>query len=238
MSNTLYIYHHLGLGDHFDCNGMVRYILKAFNFDNIGVFCKSNYFSMVDFMYRDNDNIDVIEVDKDNEIRDVYNFISKNNCASNLLKVGHEHYHCLSEEEKKSKNCWEIFYEQVNIPYEVRYDYFYVERDRLEEQRVMKKLNPHGKDFVFTHDDPSRGFILDKSHILDKSLHIVENDVSENIFYLLSVVEQAKEIHCMESSFKTLVDIYGVQENMFFHNFRNHPLGGRSNPNWKTITYD
>ena len=237
MNETLYIYHHLGLGDHFDCNGMVRYMLETSGFDSVGVFCKSNYFAMVDYMYRDTDKIKVIEVDKDNEVQDVYKFILDNGVERNLLKVGYEYYHCLPEKEKASKNCWEIFYEQVEVPYEVRHTYFHVERDQTEEQRVMQKLNPEGRDFVFTHDDPSRGFILDKSHILDSNLHVIENDVSENIFHLLSVVEQAKEIHCMESSFKTLIDIYAKQENIFFHDFRNHPLGGRSNPNWKVISY-
>ena len=55
----LCIHHHLGLGDHFDMNGMVRNYLKEFN--KIYVFSKSSYYSMIEYMYRDNDNIIVIE---------------------------------------------------------------------------------------------------------------------------------------------------------------------------------
>jgi len=42
----------------------------------------------------------------------------------------------------------------------------------------------------------------------------------------------------MESSFKTLVDLYCKQEKLFFHDFRGHPLGSQSNKNWKTIKYE
>ena len=55
----LYIHHHLGLGDHLDCNGMVRYILEHSDHDQVYVFSKSNYFSMIEYMYRDTDKIRV-----------------------------------------------------------------------------------------------------------------------------------------------------------------------------------
>ena len=88
------------------------------------------------------------------------------------------------------------------------------------------------------HDDKDRGFILDKSHIQNKDLHIIENDTSENIFHFISILEEAEEVHCMESSFKTLVDIYCDQEKLFFHDFRGHPLGSNSNKNWKVVKYE
>ena len=38
------IYHHLGLGDHFNCNGLVRYLYKKYStkFINNEEFTKSN----------------------------------------------------------------------------------------------------------------------------------------------------------------------------------------------------
>ena len=58
----LCIHHHLGLGDHLDCNGMVRYFLKNGPFDKVHVFSKSNYYDMIEYMYRDEKNIVVINV--------------------------------------------------------------------------------------------------------------------------------------------------------------------------------
>ena len=31
MNNEVYIYHHLGLGDHFHCNGVVRFLINEKN---------------------------------------------------------------------------------------------------------------------------------------------------------------------------------------------------------------
>ena len=62
MKKNLYIHHHLGLGDHFDCNGMVRYILEKTPFEEVRVFCKDINFSLVKEMYEDNKNIEVISL--------------------------------------------------------------------------------------------------------------------------------------------------------------------------------
>ena len=226
---------HLGLGDHFDCNGMVRYILEKEKYTKVIVFCKDSYFDLVEHMYRDNPNIGVIKIDRFKEYDEVAN--TMNNCDplnNDFLVVGHQFY----DHSSKGKNCWEVFYDQLKVPYSVRKDFFHVERDTEGEQNLMSKLNPENKSFVFVHDDKDRGFNLDKKHILDKELHVIENDVSENIFHFIKILEEAKEIHCMESSFKTLVDLYCEQENLFFHDFRGHPLGSKSNKNWKTIKYE
>ena len=235
IKNNLFIHHHLGLGDQFDCNGMVRYIQKEWGYNSVSVFCKDNYYEIVDYMYRDNDNIKVIKVDRFKEYEDVKKCLSEQGEDNDgLLVVGHQYY----DHQAEGKNCWEIFYDQVSISYEVRKSYFYVKEDPEEERKLLKKLNPENLPFAFVHDDKDRGFILDKSHIQNKDLHIIENDTSENIFHFISILEEAEEVHCMESSFKTLVDIYCDQEKLFFHDFRGHPLGSNSNKNWKVIKYE
>ncbi len=253
----LYIHHHLGLGDHFDCNGMVRYILEKTSFDKVGVFCKDVNFYLIQRMYEDDKNIEVISLKSDpnlygqfdaneysqvkaiidentvfcSSLSDILKYGEKSNTA--LLVVGHDFYQPV-----KDKNCWEIFYDQVGIPYEVRKDYFYIERDSKQEENLLKKKNPNGESFIFIHDDKSRGFEINRKHLLNDKLLVIENDVSENIFNFIGVIKKAEEVHCMESSFKTLVDIYCDQNKLFFHDFRGHPLGSKSNKNWKTIKYE
>ena len=257
MKEKLYVHHHLGLGDHFDCNGMVRYILKESLFDKVAVFCKDSNFSMVEQMYRDNENIETIQLKSDpnlhgkfdsNEYSQVREIVGgKAVLASSfpqiinsdekdqqaLLVVGHDFYRGV-----EGKNCWEIFYDQVNLPCEVRKDYFYIERDIKEESRVFDKKNPNREPFIFIHEDKDRGFAIDRKHLMNKNCLVVENDISENIFSFIKILEEAEEIHCMESSFKTLIDVYCEQENLFFHDFRGHPLGSKSNKSWKTIKYE
>ena len=233
----LYIHHHLGLGDHFDCNGMVRWILEKQQWDKLYVFAKSNYFSMIEYMYRDTDDIEVVMVDKNNEYEDVKRICSEN--KADTLVVGHQFYPGKQAELLYNKNCWELFYDQLRIPYDVRYNYFYFKRDEQEEERVFKKLNPDSEPYIFIHEDASRGFTLNRDHFLDPNLKVIENDVSENIFHFIKIIENAQEVHCMESSFKTLIDFYCKQPNLFYHDMRdNQPLGGNSSKNWKVISYD
>ena len=235
MKDNLFIHHHLGLGDHFDCNGMVRHIQEKSGYNQVSIFSKDNYYDMVDYMYRDNTKIKVIKIDKNKEYEEVAKAIRGCDPDKNdFLVVGHHNY----DHTAKGKNCWEIFYDQINIPYSVRKSFFHLERDRDAEEKLLQKLNPKNLPFAFVHDDKDRGFVLDKSHIENKDLHIIENDTSENIFHFIGILEKAEEVHCMESSFKTLVDLYCKQEKLFFHDFRGHPLGSKSNKNWKIIKYE
>ena len=64
------------------------------------------------------------------------------------------------------------------MPYDVRTSMFYVKRNKTDEDILLNKLNPSGGKFIFVHDDKSRGFEVERSHFIDKSLLVVENDVS------------------------------------------------------------
>jgi hypothetical protein len=234
---SLCIHHHLGLGDHFDCNGMVRYILKESEFDEVHIFSKHQYWEMIEYMYRDNDKIIVVKIDGNkDEYEQVAEYANSGKC-SHFLRVGHEFYP-FEEEEKYDKNCWEFFYDQVKIPYEVRTDMFYVERDTKEEERVLSKLNPNNEKFIFVHDDESRGFKVDRKHILNPDLLVIENDITENALHFFLILEKAEEIHCMESSFKSLIDLYAQTDHIFYHDFRNQPLGNYTTKKWSIIKYD
>lgn len=234
MIKELCIHHHLGVGDHFDCNGMVRYILKNFDFSKVYVFSKSNYFNMIEYMYRDEDCIEVVKIDKNlNEDEQVKLFLEGMPKDSiHFIRVGFENYPI---NQSANKNCWEYFYDQVQIPYSARTDYFYVERDEEEESKLLEELNPEHKPYIFVHDDPERGMVLDR---LDpKDFHVIKNDNTKNIFHFTKILENAKEIHCMESSFKSLIDIYAKTADLYYHDFRGHPLGEHTNREWEIVKY-
>jgi hypothetical protein len=68
-----YIYHHLGLGDHIICNGLVRSLIKST--ENYKMFVKPHNLVTVSFMYKDLKNLSFLVGD------DSYsnNFIRNNN---------------------------------------------------------------------------------------------------------------------------------------------------------------
>lgn len=235
INRQLCIHHHLGLGDHFDCHGMVRYMLKNFDFEKVYVFSKSNYFNMIEYMYKDEDNIEVVKIDKDlNEYEQVNSFL-KDKPSLHFLRVGFDKYPA-GREVLDNKNCWEYFYEQVQIPHSIRTDYFYVERDKDAENELFKELNPENKPYIFVHDDPDRGYEIDMTK-LTNDYHVIRNNNTKNIFHFIKVLEDAQEIHCMESSFKSLIDFYAKTADLYYHDFRGHPLGEKTNRDWTVVEY-
>lgn len=231
------IHHHLGLGDHIDLNGMIRFYLMIKKYNRINLFVKSTYYDMIKYMYSDEDRINLIKIDPNlNEDLQVFEYM-KNHKKIELLRIGFEKYPH-GRELLDNKNCWEYFYEQMNVPYEVKISCFYIDRNMEEEERVFSKLNPNNEPYIFVHDDPEKGYVVDTSNIMDKNLKILRNDKNENLFYFIKILENAKEIHCMESSFKSLIEIYSRTDKLFFHDFRGHPLGEKTNKKWRIINYD
>ena len=90
MSKDVFIYHHLGLGDHFHCNGVVRFLIQKKHLNkNIKLFAKKKYSEMVKFMYRDIENLEIVPISNDEkkEEDDVNSHISQNDIVE---KIGFE----------------------------------------------------------------------------------------------------------------------------------------------------
>ena len=75
--NEIFIYHHLGLGDHIMLNGFVRSVAESY--DRTWLFAKpGNNTKNVRRMYQDNSQINIIPLD-DSGARDYMKIFSKKN---------------------------------------------------------------------------------------------------------------------------------------------------------------
>ena len=216
------IYHHLGLGDAIECNGMVRFFAEKY--DIVDVFAKSVNYDACVIMYRDDDGILVNEIDGKNEYREVGKFLESYD--GEVLVAGHQNYfNNLDFFSRLKYGPGQSFYHIANVPWKYRNEKFYFQRDLGEEKRVLDKLNPLGENFVFVHDDPKRGYIIP----LKSEHNIIKNDPTEIFFSMLGVLEAAAEVHCMSSSFLCLIDCLGAKINIkkkFLHKqVRNIDLG-------------
>lgn len=218
------IYHHLGLGDAIECNGMVRHYAETY--DLVDIFAKKQYFDSCKFMYRDNNKININKIDGSREYAEVNDFLRS--YTGEILIPGHQNYFGnLSLFTSLDYGPGRSFYHIAGLPWKYRNKKFYFERDYKQESRVLKKLNPSGKEFVFVHDDPKRGFFINLK--LKKDYKIIKNDPSESFFNMLGVLEAAEEVHCMSSSFFCLIDCLDDKINIrkkFLHKLvRNVDLG-------------
>jgi hypothetical protein len=219
--NELYIYHHLGLGDHVSCHGIVRHYCEIK--DKINLFVKPHNYQNVKRMYKDIKNLNLIQGD-DNFVNQ---YISQNNISKNLLKIGFEKLNDFENIEYQ-------FYKLSELPIEFKISKFFVERDYEIEKKIFNELNLKPKEYIFLHDG---GFQI-KEELLSKNLKIVKPE-GYGLLDWMYVIENASEIHCIDSSFICLVDCMNTG-NIPLNNHRyvrNYPenIKLHSNKNWNYI---
>ena len=206
-----YIYQHLGLGDSIVCNALIRNIVK--NNDNYTLFVKPENRASIEFMFKDLKNLFFIEGD---------DFFA-NNFLNNIDEKDIYVIGFMYGEYKKwndfSKNFETVFYEQHNLDIQKKWDDFKCERDHKKELEIYNhfNLNKTG-DYIFVHDD-SR-FNIDPSKIKSE-LRIIKPIVglTKNIFDYCMVIENAKEVHAIESSFAFIIDQMNLNDFFIIHRY-------------------
>jgi hypothetical protein len=200
MIQEIYIYHHLGLGDHIICNAIVRNY--ANKYDKIYLFVKQHNYESVKFMYKDLHNINFLIGDDNFAEKTILN-------KKNIIKIGFDK---LNRNIKFDKS----FYNQLGLNFNKRWEDFYFERNLEKELDLFKLYSVEENNYIFLHDDYDRNF---KIPIINKSIQIInpKKKLTNNIFDYCYLIENAKEIHCIDSSFKILADSINLKTNILFY---------------------
>lgn len=196
------ILHHLGLGDHIICNGMVRNICKN-NHDMHHLFCKPHNEDSVRFMFEDLNNLEIhIGYDED-----AFNFAKKNEHID-IFEVG------FSKLKSNSEIAFdEQFYQHAKMKFSVRWDDFYCNlKSRMANQKEVfkhfkEKYDIKPKNYAFVHEDPSRNLNINYERV-SKDLKIVKPELglTDNIFDYYMLINMSAEVHCIDSSFKHVTE--------------------------------
>lgn len=203
-----YIYTHLGLGDHIICNGLVRSLINEN--EVYCLFVKSHNRNTVEFMFRDLNNIKYIEGDDDF----VHNHIKNNSITNDNLIIAGFYNH------PNANDFAESFYLQNNLPISYRWDKFYVKRDVNKEKEIFDFFNVKEDNYIFIHDDVSRGFLVDEDLIKNKDLPIIRPIIglTTNVFDYCYLMENSKESHFIDSSFRLIFDCMLLRNhNIYYH---------------------
>ena len=224
-------YTHLGLGDHIVCNGLLNYFSESF--DKIYLPVKSRDINNINYLYKDNQKIEVFKIEHSSEVEDINSFAKKNNLIT--LKVGF----------KKRKPPFNLsFYDQFGLPYSYSISKFRVPRDIKKE----KSLYQHLKDvykvkdrYQVVHNQSSYGKVsLQVNNELPTIFIEKETDLYKNIFLYSKVIKNATEIHCLDSSFLHLVERVETDAELIFHNIKKDGQRGADVhlvKNWKIVNY-
>ena len=227
-----YIYQHTKLGDMILCNGLIRCLLsKIKKKEKIYLFCRKQNLKSVRFLYRDEKRIKLIPIDTNPYLKDqkmlinyehyrIDNYIEKirKNTKIKYIKIGFEHYHRIKNLNPDKKNPWPcdiVFYKQFNLPFKYRFNKSYWKRDLKKEKSLFNRLVGKDKNYVFIHDDASRNLNINNKNI-DPNFKIIRNDTNELIFNFGLILENAKEIHIMESSFRQIIEVLNIRTKKLF----------------------
>ena len=214
------------------CNGLIRYLLKKkYRKNKIYIFCRSRHLKSVNFMYRDQKRIKIIPFNENPYLNDekllakyetykVRKIIEKVKLKKkiNFISIGFENYHKTKELNPDKSFPWPcdiVFYKQFNIPFKYRFLNSYWKRDFKKEKKLFKKLVGINQPYAFVHDNKDRNFIIDDRNI-SPNLKIIRNDIKEIIFNFGLILERAKEIHIMESSFRQIIEVLNTKNTKLY----------------------
>jgi hypothetical protein len=218
-----YIYHHLGLGDHIVCNGLVRSLIT--DDESFSIFVKEHNYPTVKFMYRDIPNLNCI-VGNDFLVEDL---LRKGEISQyDIIKSGFGGH-------PEAKSFDECFYLHLNVPFEKRWDSFKVSRDINSEIEIFKKFNISEKNYIFIHDD-GRFPINIKKINNPHNLPIIKcsHGLTENIFDFCYTIENAFSFHSIESSLQFMVDSLNLSDDNNVHRYA-RPLPPWEIPKYRTV---
>src|ERR1700722_18078816 len=102
MQSEIYIHHHLGLGDHFMCHGIVKDYLR--HYDKVFVFCKPRNETSISFMYNSFPQIKVLPFDDDDAVK----YIKEHNITA-YTRIGHENLR------RNAPTLEDAFYSQAGV---------------------------------------------------------------------------------------------------------------------------
>jgi hypothetical protein len=197
-----YIHTHLGLGDHFNTNGLIRHYCEIY--DEVTTFAKHHYFEQVKFMYRDLPNLLVVSIGGDGQAQQYV--IEKGGYPHDYIRVGHEKL------SRDYKTFDESFYAGENLPFEYKWSKFFLSRDFEKETEVYNELNPENEPYIFCHS-------VDINRVR-QDLKIINNDSRFLVTDFIKILENAEEVHVMQSSFKDLICCIKLDKpKCFLHNY-------------------
>lgn len=221
---TLLLLHHFGLGDHFMVHGIVREYCKRYT--HVTIFSLPHNYASVSFMFRDLTNLTILKGDE----AFARDYIRRNESAPPAEKYDEIKILGFEFLRRSGTPLEQQFYDLAGVDLAKKWDSFYVERDSAREQALFEKVAPK-REYIFLHEDTSRDFTINRKK-LPKHLPIYTADptLTDNAFDYCLLIEKAKEIHVIDSSFMFMIDCLAYSapgQKLVVHRY------ARPNPQWK-----
>jgi hypothetical protein len=214
MRKVLFILPHQGLGDLLICNGIFREAAKERKLVLIAV--KKSNARQVKVMLQDVTNIRLLSFPDhfESRISLLASFVSQLNF--DILKLGHYGSNFIPDGVRFDQS----FYNQAGVSHELRWDGFFIPRD-IKKELLLYSILVCDQPYAFLHEDRTRGMVINRD-LISSDCIIVEplpKGSEFTVFDYLTIIENASEIHVIESSFAHLIESVGIQGKKIAHRY-------------------
>jgi hypothetical protein len=217
MKQVLYIECAQGLGDHILANGIYRHFSEIYDYCIIPSY-KPNQ-TTIERMLLDKPNIYTVSYPKfmsHEMMRQHGKALSRRGYEHiNLREVASDYY------DGSSARFDERFYKKANIPFDYRWSKFYFPRNQRKEEDLFDFLNCGKGQYIFLHEDTKRNFRISRDRI-PNGISVVSPNPELRDFSFFDygkIIENATEIHCIESSFAALIEGMDLKVPKYSHRY-------------------
>lgn len=210
---------HQGWTDIINCLPLINFHQKKY--DKLNLIIREDSKPIIDFYLSQFENVIPIYVNK-NMIDNHLHLIVPNYKNTDILFFGlHDGYRNKSYvnqflNSKPNTFFVEKFYTCYNIEYIHRVTSFEINRDyTLESETYNKFVSEHGEEYVLYHEDLERNIILDKSNFIENYNSINLDKTSYVFFDFIKILQNAKEIHLLDSVWSAIVYLLDSKYKLF-----------------------
>lgn len=210
----------MSLGDSFVLCGMVNYYADRCN--ELHVPADPRFYKTIKTLYQDHPNIIVVSMPQDWHSENVY---VDQHGLSRILRIDLVH--------SMIKNLditpmWDIqLYSNYELSFGLRYSNFRLPKqiDGADELYQQLGSEPYILVHRYSNDFPSGAPInipafRQANKLPDYKIIEITESITDNMMQYTKLIENAKEIHCIPSSFHCLVDSIPTQATLHFHDIR------------------
>jgi len=183
-------------------NGMVRHFAED---EHVCIFVQKHHLESVQFMYRDIEDRVKIKAVNTTNAQEMWSQVEGRVLPLATYRLPIDVWKYIMEgPPTEMVNRAHSVYIQAGIPPKYMYSKFKVVRDK------SKEITCEYDDYVFIHDDERRGMKINSDH---PNIFRITPDIitkNPNIFDYLSVIENAKEVHCMDSCYAWMINMMEI----------------------------
>jgi hypothetical protein len=249
MNNTRVVYSYCGLGDHLIAYGIIKEFSKQYD----KIIYRSDLMNKMTFnnivrIYSSIPNVEIIEEPIVEGVTPLDHCVAHTriwfDSLNPWLKDPSVPYACNTPAPEWFNEDWQFdkqWYMNAPVPFNLKWDNFYFERDLNKEKEVYyDKLGlKDNEEFIFMQDDLKRGHSINRQYI-DNNYKLIDffNLQEISMLDILYTVEQAKEVHVINSACLTFFDLMNLQHNnLNYHKYNRSCFWDQVSLrlNWKII---